>query len=194
MDRPIPLDRIDPVRFWARTTSGPQPDPELYPTLTQPCLDTTYRRTPGGYGRVAIGSPQQEFKAHRIAFELTHGSGSTTGQLVLHHCDRPACVEPTHLYVGDHADNMADRRDRGRAPAPPEGFVRRGEDHRSAKLTPAQVTEIRRRYDQGGRARGLQRRLAEEFGVRHEAIFFIVHPEHPQATWTHLPWPDPPPS
>ena len=182
MTIPIPLDRIDPARFWAHTTPGPQPDPELYPDLTRPCLDTAYPKHQKGYGKIDSGSrgllPRIRLRTHRVAFELANGPGSATGVMILHRCDRPSCVEPTHLYVGDHAANMADRRSRGR-------------HQPNAKLTEAQVTEIRRRF-LGGE---VEKVLAREFDVDPATVRMMLYPpDHLRATWKHVPWPDPPPS
>jgi len=55
---------------------------------------------------------------------------------VLHRCDVRACVRPSHLFLGTHADNMTDRDEKGRTP--------NGEDCTNAKLTWAAVEEIRK--------------------------------------------------
>lgn len=65
-----------------------------------------------GYGQIQVGG--KFCRAHRIAYELTHGVTLTPEQVLCHHCDNPACVRPDHMFVGTHADNVADMIRKGR--------------------------------------------------------------------------------
>ena len=66
-----------------------------------------------GYGQFWWhGAPR---KAHQVAYQLFVGS-IPEGLHVLHHCDNRKCVNPEHLYVGTHTDNMQDRSARLRYP------------------------------------------------------------------------------
>lgn len=53
---------------------------------------------------------------------------------VLHKCDVPGCVRPDHLWTGTQAQNMGDKRAKGR-----QAF---GARHGMAKLSASQVVEI----------------------------------------------------
>jgi hypothetical protein len=69
---------------------------------------------PEGYGmlmRRAISS--NPITAHRLVYTVLVGE-IPESLSVLHYCDVPPCVRPTHLYVGTQADNMRDRAMRGR--------------------------------------------------------------------------------
>lgn len=76
--------------------------------------------------------------------------------LVLHSCDTPLCVNPDHLRVGTHVDNMADMKARGRATGPKLGVK-----HPRAILTPAKVRRIRKLRATG---KGY-REIGERFGI-----------------------------
>ena len=124
-----------------------------------------------GYGRLSrrhLGR-KRELRAHRVAWELRFGS-VTPDQLVLHRCDNRRCVRPDHLFLGSHADNAHDRARKGR-----KGLIGRKKE-KNAKLTAAQVAEIRRSADAG-------RILATRFGVSTQNIYAI----RKRLSWTHIP-------
>lgn len=116
--------------------------------------------------------------AHKLAWEFANGT-VPAGLHVLHTCDEPTCCRPDHLFLGTNADNQRDMRSKGRGTIPP---ALRGEDNSAAKLTNAQVREIRARYTRYQRGGTTLRTLAAEFGVSMSLISQIVRGK----TWTHL--------
>ena len=87
-----------------------------------------------GYG--AIWDEKQNFRAHRVSYELSVGP-IPKGLLVCHRCDNPKCVNPDHLFLGTSTDNMRDMVEKGR------NFNQKGESHNQAKLTEEDVLGIR---------------------------------------------------
>lgn len=55
--------------------------------------------------------------AHRVAWLIFNGE-ITDGLFVLHRCDNPKCVNPEHLFLGTHSDNMRDASSKGRLKTP----------------------------------------------------------------------------
>lgn len=102
------------------------------------CHNWTRAKTGSGYGAIVIN--QRTLCAHRIAFELANGPIDDDA-LVLHSCDNPACVNPAHMRLGTHEDNMNDKIVRSRVPA--------GESHYHSKATKEQVIEIMRLFSEG---------------------------------------------
>lgn len=126
--------------------------------------------TEDGYGRFALSRRNE--RAHRVAWILAHGD---PGELhVLHKCDNRLCVNPEHLFLGTNADNVADREAKGRNKPPPRCAheqLARGERHGRAKLTTANVREMRARAAAGERVA----RLAREFQVSHHTACDAIH-------------------
>ena len=91
---------------------------------------------------------------------------------VLHSCDDPGCVDPEHLHVGTHADNMREMKIRDR--------VVSGKNHCLSVLKEEQVREIRKIVSANPNIN--VRGLARQYGVDHTTIFNIIH----HKTWNHL--------
>jgi len=74
------------------------------------CWEWCGARTGSGYGHMKIDGSM--VLAHRISYSLFVGE---PGEVVMHLCDNPACVRPTHLQSGTQLDNMRDKvgKDRG---------------------------------------------------------------------------------
>src|SRR5689334_21454689 len=66
-----------------------------------------------GYGAFFLLENGKETtkKASRLSW-LVHRGPIADGLMVLHKCDNKACVNPDHLYFGDHAQNMKDSKER----------------------------------------------------------------------------------
>jgi hypothetical protein len=123
----------------------------------------------GQYGQFSLGS--KTVKAHRWIYETVVGP-IPAGLVIRHRCDNPQCVNPRHLETGTVADNTRDKFERGRAPD------RSGSKHPLARLTEAQVLEIRRRASCGA----THAELAAAYGVRRGQIGKIVN----RINWRHI--------
>lgn len=68
----------------------------------------------GGYGAFTMRlAGIIQVRAHRFAWTIYRGN-IPKGMHVLHHCDNPRCVNPSHLFIGDQAANMRDKALKGR--------------------------------------------------------------------------------
>jgi len=100
----------DVTRLVAR--SHPEPPP---PGVDGDCLIWHGARNNNGYGYIADPEhPGRVVGVHRLSWTTQRGPVSR-GLHVLHRCDRRACWTVEHLFLGTHADNMADMAAKGRS-------------------------------------------------------------------------------
>jgi hypothetical protein len=113
-----------------------------------------------GYGAFRLAGRQEQ--AHRAAWILLVGE-IPDDLCVCHSCDVRHCVNPAHLFLGTHADNMADRNIKRRQA--------RGSGHGRAKLTEANVRDIRLSEES-------TTALALRYGVSHAAVWWVRRGDH----------------
>lgn len=141
-----------------RITTPPQQRFERYFSRSSGCWEWTGCQDGRGYGLFGISSKVKK-RAYRYSYELYIGE-IPKGMSVCHRCDNKLCVNPEHLFVGTHAENMADMVAKGRSA---RGL---GERHARAKLTKDDVREIRS-SDKSDRA------LAKKYGVCGRTIWQV---------------------
>lgn len=169
MFRRAALTMTDEQRFWAKVNKdGPVVREDL-----GPCWMWTASLRPNGYGQLKFAGSAGR-KAHRVSWALAHGP-VPDGSSVCHRCDNPACVRPSHLFLGTQTDNMRDKVIKGR-----NVISRlRGSDIGNSKLSPDDVMEIRRLRNVEGR------RLAEIAG-RFDISYGTVSEIATGRTWSWL--------
>ena len=126
-----------------------------------------------GYGKRKIGG--KTLRAHRVAYCEHHGVSlqDIAGLVIMHRCDNRACVNPQHLAIGSHQENMRDMVSKGRAA--------KGERCGRAKLSAADVEAIRRDYVPRSRSASAAV-IATRYGVSRRCVASIVE----RRTWRHI--------
>lgn len=97
-------DKTSAERFWERVDKRGSND----------CWNWTgaTRGNPKNeYGVVWNG--KKNIAAHRFSYELVNGP-IPKGMFACHKCDNTFCVNPKHIFIGTHTDNMRDKIKKGR--------------------------------------------------------------------------------
>lgn len=150
------FNKTFPSRFWRMVK------------FTDTCWMWTGYLNACGYG-VVILRRGKTMLCNRASWVLCNGP-IPSGKQILHRCDNPACVNPAHLFIGTHVENMQDRQDKGRTP--------KGEHSGSHKLTTETVLKIREEY-----ASGTNRcQLSRKYHTSKSNVFSIVH----RLSWRHI--------
>lgn len=117
------------------------------------CWEYKAGKNQQGYGQ--LWYDDKNMRAHIVAYMLAYGE-IPNGMCVLHHCDRPSCCNPNHLFLGTQQDNVKDMLNKGRG----------------KYLANYDIAEdIRNIYNIGGIT---QKELSNEFGISQGEINCIL--------------------
>lgn len=141
-------------RFWSKVNK------------TDDCWNWTANTDRDGYGNITVNKIQ--YKAHRYSL-MIHGVVVSKGCIVRHTCDNPGCVNPAHLRIGTHQDNMTDKVSKNRQT--------KGEAIVLSKLSESTVLEIRNLYPTLS-----IRRLSRRYNTCENNVRAIVQ----RKTWKHI--------
>lgn len=151
-------------RFWTKVEK------------TESCWFWTAAKNQNGYGVFwPGGKPVRNVLAHRFSWQLVKGD-VPDGMHVLHRCDTPDCVNPAHLFLGTHGDNMVDMAYKGRQAKGDRVWgkkrerCQRGSRNGMAKLSEDDVAEIRK-LAEAGEAGTV---IAARYGVHQSQISRIL--------------------
>ncbi len=141
----------------------------VLPYTGDDCLAWPYSKDRYGRGQIGIGG--KRLYVHRIVCEELYGPPPSSRHHAAHSCGKGhlGCVNPVHLRWATPAENNADKL--------MHGTHNRGERCGTAKLTEAQVRQIR-----ASEGKSSQRALAEKFGVSTTSIHLILN----RTNWAHV--------
>ena len=163
--------------------SGRKPKPAIYrfgmsyevdmKTFCWNWIGSLNRGAKRQYGTIKVnGKP---VAAHRFSWEFYNNSKIPDEMIVMHKCDNPKCVNPMHLRIGTHKENMEDMVSKNRQ-AKGDSYLKRntakGSKTGLAKLTEQQAMEIFKDTRS-------QRSIAQQYGVSQT----VVHNIKSMKTW-----------
>lgn len=108
-----------------------------------------------GHGHLRVGN--KSTSAHRHMFQLYHNVRLASDLVVRHRCNTPSCINPAHLCLGTHEDNVIDREKSGRT---------------FCIVSPSLRIKIQEEYDSG---QYTQRRLANKYNITQSQISRIIN-------------------
>lgn len=115
------------------------------------------------------GKVQHHF-AHRKMYQI-HKGEIPLKMSIMHACDNPACINPEHLVLGSHKENMTDKMAKGRNNNCKGNFTA------SRVLSAKDVIWIKNNLD-----KYTDKEIGEMYGVVYQTIFYIRE----GSNWAHI--------
>jgi len=144
-------------RFWSRVDKS----------YDNGCWKWAAGKNGDGYGVIRVNGRMES--AHRVSWVIHNKKDIPKGMTVCHTCDNPPCINPSHLFLGTHFDNMRDMAEKGRANKPI------GEKNGRNKLTEKEVIEI-------FYAKGVYRIIGAKYGITRSLVGQIKR----KRIWQHI--------
>ena len=123
------------------------------------CIEWMGHKNALGYG--VLGASKTKIYIHRLMWSLFRGR-ITKNLCICHKCDNPPCINPDHLFIGTHKDNMADMNRKGRS--------RRYKFPPRIKYSDSLVKKMRKDYDNGMAIKEIIRK----YGIKYTQAYRIV--------------------
>jgi predicted XRE-type DNA-binding protein len=136
---------------------------------THSCWEWTAGKDRYGYGSIRINN--KVLRTHRVSYQLHYGDFDIA-LFVCHKCDNKKCVNPEHLFLGTHQDNMTDKVNKGKQP----NLI--GKNNPNTKLTEDNVIQIKKLLFVGMK----QREIAQKYNVSQNQISQIKN----NKAWKHI--------
>lgn len=141
-------------RFWAKVNKTPG------------CWLWMGAKDSGGYGICTING--KNYSAHKLSWQWTNNKPVPAGQVLLHTCDTPNCVNPKHLTPDTQINNVLDRVKKNRSA--------KGKNNGRAKLKEKDVKKIRKLRQKGF----TEGQIAKMFDIGRSTVSNILK----QRTWS----------
>lgn len=135
---------------------------------SEKCWEWSSTIESSGYGIFTFN--KKTYKSHRYSYEF-YNKIAPLSLFVCHRCDNRKCVNPNHLFLGTHKDNMEDMAKKLRGT--------NGEKNTQSKLNTNDIISIRSAYNNLDIKMS---EIAEIYGVSKGAISFLVR----GITWRHI--------
>lgn len=159
------MNQLEPDKFFEKVQRPPNDDH---------CFIWVGTKTTDGYGQMYFRDMKmnrdRSLYAHRVSYML-HKGEIPPGKVIRHLCNNRLCVNPKHLLVGTHQDNVRDRCKSGRSA--------RGEGNGRSRLSVYEILSIRNLYSSGTFT---YKSLSKLFGVDASTIGLIVRGDR----WKHV--------
>jgi len=147
-------------RFWKRVNKDGE------------CWEWTAAKSRDGYGNFCLKKPKTML-AHRVSYLWAYGELPANRE-VCHTCDNPSCVNPNHLFLATHLENMRDCVNKGRM----NRISRKGENNAYNKYSTDTILRIR---ELAGTM--TLKAIAATVGVSQSLVWQVVN----RHAWKHLP-------